>query len=133
MVGLGRRAASNARRRAFSGWAGRDCSGLLVLSVYAREKAALKLPTRLVKFDRCLLAALCERDERESVVGGVEPADDRRLGFELLDETSDRSAVDAEPPAQCCVADLTVLEEKRQQLAPARTRRRAATRASRRS
>ncbi len=52
--------------------------GLLFLSVYAGEKAALKLPTRLVKFDRCLLAALCQRDERESVVGGVEPAVDRR-------------------------------------------------------
>ena len=87
--------------------------GLLFLSVYAGEKAALKVPTLLVKLGRRLLALLGQRDERESVVGGVEPAVDRRLGFELLDETGDCGPVDAEPPLQRVVADLAVLEEKR--------------------
>ena len=100
---------------------------LLFLARYAGEKAPLKLPTPLLKLDRRLPAVLCQRDERESVVGRVEPTVDRVLRFKLLDETSDRCAVDAEPPAQLGVADLTVLDEKQQQLTPAFARARGQT------
>ena len=84
--------------------------GLLFLPVHAREEAALKSPTPLLHLGGHLLAVLGQRHKRESVVGGVEPAVDRLLRFELLDEA--RLASRPARASSCSSLDVRLVERR---------------------